>query len=152
MKRVMLPLLVSLGVLAVAPVAQANDASLEHALKPYKARLTSDIGYLSSFSAPSKRAASGALSTLSKVRADLDGATRAANGQQASTSSGRRGRTEVLSAFHDATLAAGDAQASAKAAHAGHSSTAKRDAGEEQTEINSAIPLFESGGGLLHLF
>lgn len=151
MKRVMLPLLVSLGVLAVAPLAQASDASLEHALKPYKARLTSDIGYLANFSAPSRRAASGALSTLSKVRADLNGATHAANGQQASSSSGRRGRSEVLSAFHDATVAAGDAQASAHAARAGHSSTARRDAGEEQTEINSAIPLFESGGGLLGL-
>jgi hypothetical protein len=152
MNRVVLPLLVSLAVLAAAPFAQASDASLKKALKPYETRLTTDIGYLSNFSAPSKSAAPAALTKLSKIRSDLTGATKAATGQQASTSSGRKGRTQVLSALHDATVAAGDAQACATAARFGNKSTAKRDAKAEQGEINKAIPLFESGGKLLHLF
>jgi len=58
----------------------------------------------------------------------------------------------VLSALHDATVAANDARASATAARSGIRSTAKRDAKKEQSEINKAIALFESGGRLLHLF
>ena len=58
----------------------------------------------------------------------------------------------MLSGLHDATLAASDARAAAAAARSGKRSTARRDAKEEQREINKAIPLFESGGKLLHLF
>src|ERR1700730_5493802 len=93
MKRIALALLVSLGLLAVAPLAHASDVSLEHALKAYKTRLTADIGYLASFSPPSKSAAATALSRLAKLRSDLTGATQAATRQQASTNSGRKGRT-----------------------------------------------------------
>jgi hypothetical protein len=152
MKRIALSVLVMLGLLAGAPIAHASNASLTHALKPYETRLTTDIGYLSSFSAPSRTAASAALTKLSRVRRDLSSATGAASGQQASTNSGRKGRTLVLSAMHDATLAAGDAQASATAARAGRHGVARRDAQSEQTEISRAIPSFESGGRLLHLF
>jgi hypothetical protein len=144
MKRLVLPL----GLLAAAPLAQASNASLEKALKPYETRLTTDISYLSNFSAPSKKAAPAALTKLSKINSDLSGATKAATGQQASTSSGRKGRTQVLSALHEATVATSDARACATAARSGKKSTAK----SEQSEINKAIPLFESGGELLHLF
>jgi hypothetical protein len=152
MKRVLLPLIVSIGLLAVAPLAQASDASLEHALKPYKTKLTTDIAYLSSFSAPSKSRAAAALRRLSKVGGDLAGVTRAANSQQASTKSGRKGRKLVFEGLHDATLAVGDARVSATVAKSGHGSTAKRDARSERAEINNAIPLLEQGGKLLHLF
>lgn len=152
MKRVAPALLVSLGLLVASPLAQASDASLKSALKRYEARLTTDIGYLSSFSAPSRSTAPAALSRLSKIRSDLTGAARAATGEQASTSSGRKGRTLVLSGLHDATVAADDARACATAARSGNRSTARGDAKAEQSEINKAIGLFESGGKLLHLF
>jgi hypothetical protein len=152
MKRWLLPLLIVAGLLAVAPLAQASDASLKHALSAYKTRLTNDISYLAGFKAPSKSAAGGVLRKLSKVHHDLNGAMVAANGQQASTRSGRKGRTLVLSGLHHALLATSDAQASASAARAGKRGTAKTDAKNEQTEINKAIPQFEQGGRLLHLF
>lgn len=145
-------LLFSFGLLAAVPIAQANDSSLTKALKRYENRLTTDIGYLSGFTVPSRKAASAVLAKLTKVRTDLAGATHAAGARQASTSSGRKGRTQVLSALHDATVAASDAQSCATAARSGNRSTAKRDAKAEQSEINKAIPLFESGGKLLHLF
>jgi hypothetical protein len=152
MKRSALPLLVLLAPLVPAPLAQASDASLKQALKPYETRLTTDIGYLSGFSAPSRSAAPAALRKLSKAGSDLTGASEAATRQQASTSSGRKGRALVLSGLHDATVAAGDARACATAARSGNRSTAKRDANAEQSEINKAIASFESGGKLLHLF
>jgi hypothetical protein len=141
-----------LGLLALAPLAQASDATLEKAMKPYEKRLTTDISYLSNFSAPSKKAAPSTLTKLSTIGGDLAGATKAAASHQASTSSGRRGRTQILAALHDATAATSDAKASATAARAGKTSTAKRDAKTEQSQITKAIPLFESGGKLLKLF
>jgi hypothetical protein len=152
MKRVLLPSIVSIGLLAMAPMARGSDASLEHALKAYKTKLTTDVAYLSSFSAPSKSRATATLRRLSKVAGDLAGATRAANGQQASTKSGRKGRKLVLEGLHDATLAVRDARASATAAKSGQRPTAKRDARSEQAKINNAIPMLEQGGKLLHLF
>jgi hypothetical protein len=152
MKRLLLPSIVSIGLLAMAPMARGSDASLEHALKPYKTKLTTDVAYLSSFSAPSKSRATATLRRLSNVAGDLAGATRAANGQQASTTSGRKGRKLVLQGLHDATLAVGDARASATAAKSGQRSTAKRDARSERAKINKAIPQLEQGGMLLHLF
>jgi hypothetical protein len=152
LNRACLSLLVSIAVLAGAPLASASDASLEHALKAYEKRLTADIGYLSTFSAPSRGGAGSVLSRLAKIRTDLTGAQSAAIRNQASTSAGRRGRTEVLAALKDALLATGDAQASATAARKGQHSTATHDAGAERREINKAIPLFESGGMALHLF
>ncbi len=146
----LLAVLVALG--AGTPVALASDVSLTKALKRYETRLTSDIAYLSSFAAPSKTAAPAALRALSKIRRDLTGAIRAANGQQASTSTGREARTLVLSGLHYATGAAGHAKASATAARSGAVFTAKHAARAEQTEIHKAIPLFERGGKLLHLF
>jgi len=147
-----LVLLVSVGLLAGVPLAQASDVTLEKAMKPYEKRLTTDISYLSSFSAPSKRAAPAMLTKLSRIHNDLAGATDAADSQQASTSTGRQGRSEVLSALHDASLATNDANACATAARSGKTSAAKRDAKAEQGEIDKAIPLFESGGRKLNLF
>ncbi len=152
MKRLTPPFIVLLALVLTAPVAWASDSSLEHALSAYKGRLTTDIGYLASFSAPSRSSAGAARSKLSKVESDLAGARRAATGQQASSSSGRRGRTLVLSGLGDAISAAGDALSSANAARSGNSSTARSDARSESSEINRAIPLFQQGGMLLHLF
>jgi hypothetical protein len=145
-------ILASLATVLTTGVAQASDASLKNALKAYEMRLTSDIGSLSSFTVPSKNAANGVLGKLSTIAKDLSGATRAANGQQASTSTGRTGRIEVLSALNYASTATRDARASASAAKAGKSSTARSDQSQEQSAINKAIPLFESGGKKLHLF
>jgi hypothetical protein len=151
MKRFALSCLVSIAVLASPSLAQASDSSLEHALAGYESKLTSDIGYLASFSTPSRSGAAGALSRLSGVQRDLEGASKAASGQQASSSAGRKGRALVLSALGDALTAAGDARAAADAAHAGKSAAARGDAGKEQSAIDQAIPRFEQGGSLLHL-
>lgn len=144
--------LVCAGALVNAPLAQASNATLEHALKSYDKRLTADIGYLSSFAAPSRARAGAALRRLTTVRTDLAGATRAATTHQASTASGRRGRTDILVALRDATAATSDARNSATAARAGRRTTARSDARAEQRQINAAIPRFEAGGRLLHLF
>ena len=151
MKRVV-SVLAALGVLALAPLAQASDRSLERALGADKSRLTSDISYLASFSAPSRSSASGVLSRLSRIGSDLNGASRAASSQRASSSSGRHGQLLILTALSDAMFAESEAHASASAARSGSRSTASRDARAEQGEINRAIPDFESGGHLLHLF
>jgi hypothetical protein len=150
--RVAAPLLVVLGLLVAVPLAQASDASLKRAMKAYESRLTTDIGYLSNFSVPSRSAASTVLHKLSKIGTDLSAATRTAKGQQASTNSGRKARTLLLSALSDATTGTGDARTCATAARSGNRSAAKRDQRNEQNEINKAIPLFESAGKLLHLF
>ena len=152
MKRYALPSLVGLALLAAAPFAQASDRSLEQAIGKYKPKLTSDIAYLASFSAPSRSHASGVEKRISGILHDLSAASSAARSQQASSKSVQHGKSLVLSALHDASLAADDARASAKAAQSGNRSGAKKDARAEQTEINRAIPLFESGGRLLHLF
>jgi hypothetical protein len=152
MRRIALSCLVSITVLVTPALARASDASLKHALAGYQAKLTSDIGYLSNFSAPSRSAAGGVLRRLSGVQGDLSGASRAASGQQASSSSGRKGRALVLSALSEALTAAGDARAAADAARAGNTSGARSDAGKERSAINQAIPHFEQGGALLHLF
>lgn len=151
MRRTALSLL-TLGVLVVAPLAQASDRSLERALKAYQSRLTADIGYLSSFSTPSRGSAGAVLSRLSKIGSDLSGASRAARAQRASSRSGSRGRSLVLSALSNASVAVGDARAAAYAARAGNRSTAARYTRAERSAINRAIPQFESGGHLLHLF
>jgi hypothetical protein len=147
-----LPLVVLLTIGAAASIAQASDASLKHALKGYENRLTADIGYLASFTAPSKSGAAGALKKLSTISKQLKGATQAANGQQASSAKGTKGRKDVLAALKDASAAVTAAKASANAAKAGNSSTAKHDAKQERQKINKAIPLFEAGGKALGLF
>jgi hypothetical protein len=152
LKRFTIPLLVMLGLLAFAPLAAASDKSLENALKPYKTKLTTDVAYLAAFKAPAKSKAGGVLKKLSKITADLNGAKNAANGQQASTNSGKQGRTEVLSGLGDLLAAAGDAKNSASAAKAGKSATAKSDAKLELKATNKAIPLLEAGGTKLKLF
>jgi hypothetical protein len=151
-RALVLLLALSLGLIVAAPLAQASDASLKHALKAYQTRLTSDIGYLASFKAPSKHGAGTALSKVSKIDGDLKGATKAARGQQGSSSAGRKGRTQILSALKDASAAASAAKASATAAQDGKGGAAKSDAKQERTDINKAIPLFEAGGKALHLF
>ena len=152
MKRFVLPLILMFSVLALAPLAAASDKSLESALKPYKSKLTTDVAYLAAFKAPSKSKAGGVLKKLSKIEGDLTGAKNAANGQQASTSSGTQGRTEVLSGLGDLLAANGDAKNSASAAKAGKSSTAKSDAKLELKATNKAIPVLEAGGMKLKLF
>ncbi len=152
MRRIALSCLVSIAVLATPSLARASDASLKHALAGYQSRLTSDIGYLANFSAPSRGAAGGVLARLSGVQGDLSGASRAASGQQASSSAGRKGRALVLSALSAALTATADARSAAVAARAGNSSGARGDAGKERSAINQAIPRFEQGGTLLHLF
>ncbi len=149
---VAVPLLVSLGLLVAAPLAQASDASLKRAVKPYVARLTADIGYLSNFSVPSRSGAATVLRRLPKISKDLRGATRAVKDNQGSTSSGRKGRTLALSALGHATIATRDARTCATAVRSGHRSAAKNDQRREQSEINKAISQFEAAGKLLHLF
>ena len=144
--------LVVVGLLVGAPLALASDASLQRALKVYENRLASDIGYLSSFTTPTRCGAPAVLRRLSSVRTDLSGATQAAARNQASTSSGRTGRAQVLSALRYAATATVDADYSARAARAGNRTRARRYARAEQGMINRAITLFEAGGRRLHLF
>jgi hypothetical protein len=150
--RVALPLLISLGLLIAAPLAQASDASLRRAVKPYVSRLTADVSYLSNFAVPRKSGVVTVLRRLDKIRTDLGGATRAVKDNQGSTSAGRKGRTLALSALRHATTATADARACATAVRAGKRSAAKSDQRHEQTEINRAISQFEAAGKLLHLF
>ena len=152
MRRAAPPCLVLIAVLALPALARANDASLEHALHGYESKLTTDISYLADFSAPSRGGASGALSRISGTQKDLSAAYRAASGQQGSSSTGRSGRSLVLSALSEANTAAGDAKASADAARSGNSSAARSDANKERGVIDQAIPRFEQGGKDLHLF
>jgi len=121
-------------------------------MKAYKSRLTTDISYLSNFAAPSRAAAAGVLTKLSKVSRDLTDARNTLKGQRASTSSVAKGRTEVLQALSDSLAASADARSSASAARSDKRATAARDAKAEKHEIGLAIPLFESGGKALHLF
>lgn len=145
-------LLVCAALLAAAPLARAGDGSIRRAMKPYKVKLTVDIGYLSNFSAPSRKAAPGALRRLSRIRTDLTGASRALRHQRASSRNGRRGRADVLKALHHALTATTRARSSARAARAGHRITARRIARSEQRQIDRAIREFETGGRLLRLF
>lgn len=145
-------LLVCVGVAAIASPAWANDSTLEHALKRYDKSLTSDIAYLAGFSVPSRSHANATLHKLSKIGKDLSGATKAARDHQASSKNGRKGRSLVLSGLADATTAQKDAGAAARAARSGKHGTAVSDRKKELKAINKAIPLFESGGQLLHLY
>ncbi len=152
MKRIAWPCLVTIAALVLAPGAQASDSSLQHALKAYQSRLTSDIGYLAGFGVPSRSGAGATLTRLARVHGDLAAASRVASGQQGSSSSGRRGRSLVLAALSGASTATSDAEAAARAARAGRSSSARSDVSAEQAAINRAIGEFEQGGRLLHLF
>jgi hypothetical protein len=152
MKRALLPLLILLGLLAAAPVGLASDKSLENALKPYKSKLAADVAYLASFKAPNKSKAGAALRKLSTITHDLTGAKNAAASNQASSSKGNIGRSEVIAGLSDALVAAADGKASSSAAKSGRVSTAKAEAKAELKETNKAIPLLESGGMKLGLF
>lgn len=152
MKRGLVALAVAVALLGLAPLASASDSSLRRALNGYKSRLTSDISYLAYFSAPSRSRTSSVLSRLSGVSSDLNGAIRAANGQRSSSRTGSRAKSLLLAAFGYALSATGYARASAYAARSGRGSSARSDARAEQGQINRAIPLFEQGGRLLHLF
>ena len=152
MRRVGISLVIVMGLAALAGPAWASDATLKNALKPYKTRLTADVAYLAAFKVPSSSAASGVQSKLSKISKDLQGATQAANANQASTKNGRKGRSQVLDGLHDAIAAADSARACVKAVKAGKASAAKSDRKLEQSNVNRAIPLLESGGKLLKLF
>lgn len=151
-KRTTISLVVVLGALVPVAPAQASDKTLEKALKPYKSKLTVDVAYLANYAAPSKSKASSALKELSKVKGDLNGALKAATDNQASSSKGKTGRTEVIAGLKDALKANAEAQASANAAKSGKSSTAKSDAKTEKSEIDKAIAPLEAGGKALGLF
>jgi hypothetical protein len=151
-KRIMLPLAICLSVGALAPMAMASDSSLEKALKPYKSKLTVDVAYVANFKAPSKSGAAAALTKLSKIKGDLNGAKNAATANQGSTASGKTARTQVISGLSDSLTALADDQKSASEAKSGKASTAKSDAKAGFKEINKAIPLLESGGQKLKLF
>ena len=150
MKRIALS--VVLGGLVIAPAATASDSSLTNALKPYKAKLTSDIAYLATFQAPSKGAAGGVGKKLAKIEKDLKAVRGAAQANQASSSKGATGRSEVLAGVGDALTATGDAKASVAAARAGKKATAKKDAKAARAEIAKAVPVLEAGGHALGLF
>jgi hypothetical protein len=150
MKRIALTVVV--GALVIAPVASASDSTLEHALKPYKTKLTTDIAYLATFSAPSKSAARGVSKQLLKVEKDLKAAQSAAKNNQASSAKVATGRTQVLTGLSDALIAVADANASVKAARAGKTTTAKNDAKSARSEITKAVPVLEAGGKALGLF
>jgi hypothetical protein len=150
MKRIALTALI--GALAVVSAASASDSSLEHALKPYKNKLTSDIAYLATFPAPSKSSASTVSKKLSTIEKDLKGAQSAAKNNQASSPKVATGRSEVLTGVSDALKATADATASAAAARAGKKSTAKNDAKSARAEISKAVPVLEAGGMALGLF
>ena len=126
MKRLLTAAL--LGILVLAPVAHASDASLEKALKAYKTKLTNDVAYLSTFAAPSKSGSSSVSKKLSRIRGDLKGAQSAAQNNQASSANAIKGRTEVLTGLGYALVAEGDAKAATSAAASGKKATAKSDA------------------------
>jgi hypothetical protein len=151
MKRALLLLLVLIGLLAT-PAALASDKSLENALKPYKAKLTTDIAYLATFKAPTKSKASAASKELTKIESTLKGAKSAAESHQASSSKGKTGRTDVIAGVTDALTATTDGESSASAAKSGKSSKAKSDAKAELKAIDKALPLLETGGKDLGLF
>jgi hypothetical protein len=151
MKRLLTAAL--LGILVLAPVAHASDASLEKALKAYKQKLTTDIAYLSGFSAPSKSAASGVSRKLSTISGDLKGAQSAAQNNQASSAKGSKGRSEILAGLGYALVAERDAKAATSAAASGKAATARSDAKRARAEIaDKAIGPLESGGMALGLF
>jgi hypothetical protein len=152
MKRVVLPLLLVLIGLLATPVAFASDSSLKAALKPYKSKLTVDIAYLADFKAPTKSKAAAATKKLGQIQSTLNGAKKAAEGQQGSTSKGKAARTDVINGVTDALTATSQAKASAAAAKSGKSSTAKSDAKAAFKTIGKAIPLLEAGGKDLGLF
>jgi hypothetical protein len=151
-KRITISLLVVFGALVPVAPAMASDQSLEKALKPYKTKLTTDIAYLANFATPSKSKASSDLKQLSKVKGDLNGALKAATDNQASSSKGKAGRTDVIAGVKDALKAESEAVASATAAKSGKSSTAKSDAKTEKSEIDKALAPLEAGGKALGLF
>ncbi len=144
-------LLICAALLVAPPLAGASDASIRRVMKPYEQKLTVDIGYLSTFSAPSRSVAPRTLRKLSGIRTELTDASHALEHQKASSRNGRRGRTDVLEALRNALTATADARNSARAARAGHGVTARNDVKAEQREIGKAITQFETGGQLLHL-
>ncbi len=142
-----------LPALAFPSMAQASDASLIHALTPYKDTLTVDLIYLAEVrTVPSKGTAASVASKLSKVQSDMTTIGRVARGQTPSTSGGRRAQSEALTALGDAYGAAGDGIAAANAARGGNTSAAQRDINSEQSEVAKSIPDFEAAGKTLGLF
>jgi len=75
MRHVICTLLVWVGLLVAASLARASDASLKRALTPYTARLTADVGCLSSFSVPNPGSAGRVLKRLVDIPGDLSGVT-----------------------------------------------------------------------------
>jgi hypothetical protein len=142
-----------LPALAVPSMAQASDASMIHALAPYKATLTVDIIFLAEVnSVPSKGTAASVASHLSHVQSDMATVARVARGQSPSTSGGRKAQSQVLTGLSDAYGAAGDGLAAVAAVRSGKGSTAKQDIANEQHEVALSIPYFEQSGKTLGLF
>ncbi len=153
MPRRILMLCGLLPALALPSMAQASDASMIHALAPYKSTLTIDIIFLAEVrSVPSKATAASIASHLSHVQSDMVTVARVARGQSPSTSGGRKAQSEVLTALSDSYGAAGDGLAAVAAVRAGKNSTAQQDINNEQAEVAKSIPYFEQSGKTLGLF
>ena len=134
-------------------MAQASDASLVHALAPYKNALTGDLIFMAELvDPPTKSTASSTATRLSHIQADMAGAGRAARGQKPSTAAGRKAQSEVLTGLADAYGGAGDALAAVAAVRAGRTSAANADIAHERTEVGKSLPYFQESSQLLGLF
>jgi len=143
-------LLPALALPALPAVAQASDASMIHALTPYKTALTTDILALAALnSVPAKSQIASWTSKLQRAQSDLATVARVARGQSPSTASGRTLQSEMLSGLSDAYGAAGDGLAVMAAARAGNTSAASADVRNEQSEFTKAlVPLSAAGRSL----
>ena len=133
MPRRILMLCGLLPALAFPSMAQASDASLIHALAPYKNTLTVDVIFLaeSSSKPPTKSTAASIASHLQHVQSDLATVGRVARGQKPSTSVGRKAQSEVLQGLGYAYGAAGDGLAAVAAVRANNTSAAAKDIANE---------------------
>ncbi len=153
MPRRILMLCGLLPALAFPSMAQASDASLIHALAPYKNTLTVDLIFLAEVNkAPTKATAASVASHLQHVQSDLSTVGRVVRGQTASTSGGRKAQSEALTALGYAYGAAGDGLAAVTAVRANNNSAAEKDIAHEQALVAKSIPPFELAGKTLGLF
>ncbi len=153
MPRRILMLCGLLPALAFPSMAQASDASLIHALAPYKSTLTVDIIFLAEVNkVPTKAQAASIASHLSHVQSDMATVSRVARGQTPSTSGGRKAQSEVVQGLGYAYGAAGDGLAAVSAVRANNNSAAGRDIASEQSLVGKSIPDFELSGKALGLF
>lgn len=153
MPRRILTLCGLLPALAFPAMAQASDSSLIHALSPYKNALTADVITLATLEAPpAKSAVPSWTSKLQKAQSDFATVARVARGQTASTSTGRKAQSEVLSALSYAYGAAGDGLAAMTAVRQNNGSAAKTDIANERVQVARSLTPFSEAGKTLGLF